>query len=584
MKILSDIQEEVLQHERSFLHDLRIKLEEFGVEINDLKTIDRSISQLDDLFLLVVVGEFNAGKSAVINALLGERRLKEGVTPTTSQINILRFGSESERHTLEEGHEVITMPVALLSEVSIVDTPGTNAIIRQHEELTRHFVPRADLVLFITSVDRPFTESERQFMGQIRDWGKKVVIVLNKIDLLQDEEELVQVEDFVRENARNLLGVSPEIFPVSARHALHGKTDQPGLWDASRFVVLETYIQETLDDLSQVQLKLLNPLGVSDHLVNHYYQAAEEQRSLLDEDLALLRNVSEQQSIYQADKTKEFSLHMADVENIFLEMEQRGDEFFEEHFRLVHVFDLIKKKQLQENFTTDVVADVPKRVERKVDGLIDWLVESDLRQWKAVTTYLADRRGVHKEYLIGDGFNEGFTYDRGRLLDAIGAEAERVVSNYDRQLESEKIAFDAQNAVAASLAMEVGAVGLGTLITALASTAAADITGVVAAGLIAALGFFIIPASRRKAKKDLHERLANLRTNLVGALRKEFEKEIRRSIARIEEAVGPYSRFVRAESKRAEGVMEDLGEATKVIDSLRSKIEGWKAASDQGIM
>ena len=214
MKILSDIQENILQRECGFLHDLRGKLESYSVDINDLKTLDRSISQLDDLFLLVVVGEFNAGKSAVINALLGEKKLKEGVTPTTSQINILRFGAESERHSMEEGHEVITMPVALLSEVSIVDTPGTNAIIRQHEELTRHFVPRADLVLFITSVDRPFTESERQFMGQIRDWGKKVVIVLNKIDLLQDEEELAQVQTFVSENARNLLGITPEIFPV----------------------------------------------------------------------------------------------------------------------------------------------------------------------------------------------------------------------------------------------------------------------------------------------------------------------------------------------------------------------------------
>jgi predicted GTPase len=69
----------------------------------------------------------------------------------------------------------------LLAELSIVDTPGTNAVIRQHEALTTHFIPRADLVLFVTSADRPFTESERAFMAQIRDWGKKVVLILTKL-------------------------------------------------------------------------------------------------------------------------------------------------------------------------------------------------------------------------------------------------------------------------------------------------------------------------------------------------------------------------------------------------------------------
>ncbi len=253
--------------------------------------------------------------------------------------------------------------------------------------------------------------------------------------------------------------MTPEIFPVSARFALRAKNGEPDLWEPSRFGALEIYIQNTLDENSQVRLKFSNPLGVAANLVLRYCQAAKEQRMLLDKDLTLLQTVADQQVIYQEDKGKEFELHMADVENIFYEMEQRGDEFFESHFRLVRVLDLIKKDRLQADFTREVVTDVPKRVECKVDELIDWLVTSDLRQWKAVTSYLADRQGEHKEYIIGDGLIAGFTYDRGRLLDAIGSEAERVVSSYDKQLKTEKIAFDAQNAVAASLAMEVGQLG-----------------------------------------------------------------------------------------------------------------------------
>jgi len=122
----------------------------------------------------------------------------------------------------------------------------------------------------------------------------------------------------------------------------------------------------------------------------------------------------------------------------------------------------------------------------------------------------------------------------------------------------------------------VGAVGLGTIITVLASTMAADVTGIVAASLIAALGFFIIPARRRKAKSELHERLISLRTNLVGSLTAEFEKEITRSIQRIEEAIAPYTRFVRSETERIEQVSHELKDAGLQIEQMRAVVEGWE--------
>jgi hypothetical protein len=373
------------------------------------------------------------------------------------------------------------------------------------------------------------------------------------------------------------LGVEPEVFTVSARLGLRAKLGEPQLWESSRFGLLEDTIQNTLDENSQIRLKFLNPLGVSDHLVGKYLQAAQEQYQILEDDLELLRNVDRQQAVYYQDKEKAFSLRMAEVENIFYEMEHRGDEFFEERFRLGRVLDLIKKDRLQADFEREVVADVPQRVERKVDELIDWLVDSDLHQWKAITSYLADRQGVHKGQIVGDGITAHFNYDRTRLLDAIGREAERVVNTYDKRFEADKIAFDAQNAVAASLAMEVGAVGLGTLITALATTVAADVTGIVAASLVAVLGFFLIPASRRKAKKELHERLVKLRSDLVSTLHNEFEKEMTRSSQRIEEAIAPYSRFVRAETERAEAAQTALGAAKLEIDQLRMEMESWSS-------
>ncbi len=575
MKILTPDQEAILQRERNFLNDFRVKLVNFNASKEDLDTLGQSIQQLDDLFLLVIVGEFNSGKSAFINALLGEKLLKEGVTPTTSQINILRFGDKSDQNLVEENHQVIFLPIDLLSEVSIVDTPGTNAVIREHEEITTHFVPRADLVLFITSADRPFTESERSFLQHIRDWGKKVILVLNKVDLFQNDSELEQVESFVRENGRALLGLTPEIFPVSARLALRAKNGEPQLWESSRFGALESYIQSALDQASQVRLKFTSPLGVGTHLVEKYAAANNAKRDLLEEDRAMLLNVETQQNLYKEDMQKNFSFRMSDIENIFFEMEKRGDDFFEDVFRLARVMDLLSKDRMQQQFEVQVVADVPQRVDRKVNELIDWLVDSDLRQWKAVNDYLAERQREYQNRIIGDGAGDRFTYDRNRLLDALGREANRVVETYDKRIESANMAAGAQNAVAASVAVEVGAVGLGALITTLATTMAADVTGIVAASLIAVLGLFIIPAKRRQAKNDLHEKLAKLRTDLIQSLRGEFEKEIERSLMRMSEAIAPYTRFVRAETERSDQVQLALKSASLEIANLRSIIESW---------
>src|SRR3990172_8394129 len=102
MRILNEQQEELLKQERALLNDLRVALGSFGATKEDQETLGDSIEQLDELFLLVVVGEFNSGKSAFINALLGQKLLKEGVTPTTTQINILRFGETQERRVENE--------------------------------------------------------------------------------------------------------------------------------------------------------------------------------------------------------------------------------------------------------------------------------------------------------------------------------------------------------------------------------------------------------------------------------------------------------------------------------------------------
>jgi len=572
MGVLNKEWDRFLKEERDLMNDLRAALVKFEAEPEDEGILRESIRQLDELFLLVVVGEFNSGKTAVINALLGQPLLEEGVTPTTTRIHLIRQGAPG-KTALGEDQVLVTLPVDFLSAMTIVDTPGTNAVIRRHEAITDHFVPRSDLVLFVTSADRPFTESERSFLERIRDWGKKVVLVINKVDILEKEEEIAKVKDFVRENAKLLLEVVPETFALSARGALRGKQGEAGLWERSRFAPFEEYILNTLDESSRLRLKLLNPLGVGTRLVEKYLAKADSRTASLTTDLKLLADVEFQLKYYQEDMQRNFKFRMADIDNILLGMEKRGQVFFDETFRLGRVFDLLSKPRIQQEFERQVVADLPRQVEEKVTQLIDWLVESDLRQWQAIQQHLSGRQREQSGRIVGEAGPGNFSYDRDRLVEEVARESRRVVDGYDRDREAKTVADHARTAVAASAALEAGALGLGALVTTLATTAAADVTGILMASLVAAVGLFIIPARRRQGKAKLNEKMSALREQLSDSLRGQFEKEIRRGLERIQEAIAPYTRFVRAEREKT-GEMEKEFKDLKIgIERLREKIE-----------
>jgi small GTP-binding protein len=571
MRILSDRQEELLKTERSLLNDLQMALVKFDASPEDREALKDSLEQLDEFFLLVVVGEFNSGKSAFINALLGQELLKEGATPTTMQVNILRYGESQERTIQNENLHTLSAPVELLEEVSIVDTPGTNAIIRKHELITARFVPRADLVLFITSSDRPFTESERAFLEQIRDWGKKIVIVINKIDILHTEEDLGEVRKFVAENAQHLLGISPEIFPVSAREALLAKLGQPQYWQKSGFEPLEAYIHGILEEGTRLQLKFLNPLGVGMNLIQRYLDVILQRLGILKSDFSMLNQVDDQLNIYEQDMSRDFKLRISDVENILYEVEQQGQDYFDETIRLGRIFDLLDKERIKRGFEETVMSDVAEGIDRKVNDLIDWMVDTNFRQWQAITEHLAERRREHKDNIIGDIGR--FSYDRERIMEGVGREAQQVVETFDKQREAIEMAEGAQAAVAAVAAVEISAVGLGAAVVAAATTAAADFTGILLASVIAALGLFIIPARRRQAKQDLRDKMGQMRAQLARSLGTHFERELERSLQRIREAIAPYTRFVRAEGEKLNTSQSEMEKIRNELIGLKMKVE-----------
>jgi small GTP-binding protein len=566
MRLLLDPARQALFDEtRRLVVEVGDAIEGLGVEAVTRKALADATEQLSLPFLLVVVGEFNAGKSALINALLGAQVLEEGVTPTTSSVGILRYGAERARASRPDGIREIVAPVELLRSIAIVDTPGTNAVLREHEALTRDFLPRADLVLFVSSADRPYAESERAFLEAIREWGKKVVLVLNKADLLRTESDLAEVVAFVRKRAGDTLGVEPEVFALSAWEAQQARQQgDAAALERSRLPAFEEKITTTLDERERFRLKLLSPLGVARRALRDASKRVEGSLALLEGDLAALAAIEARLGGQGDELARDFRLRLSDVEKTLLEFERRGHAFFDERLRLGRFRELFDRERLRREFEAEVVAALPHEVERRVGGIVDFLVETELRQWQDVMALLSARPAAGRGSDVH--VDKRFAWDRARMLEEVGAAAREAVTHYDAAGEAQRLAEKVRESLAQAALLQVSALGLGAIVAALASTTAADVTGILAAGALSLIGLFLLPARRDKARRELGAKVSALRERLMVSLTASFEAERARAVARVRAAVGPYSAFVHRERQR-------LAEAGASLAGLGARLE-----------
>jgi small GTP-binding protein len=520
----------------------------------DVDHLRRALQQLDELFLLVVVGEFNSGKSALINALLGEAFLPEGATPTTDRVYVLAHGQAGAPEFVQDDVRLLRYAAELLRQVRIVDTPGTNAVLRRHEAIARDFVPRSNLVLFVTSADRPFNESERAFLESIRQWGKKVVVVINKDDVLDGEAARREVEAFVRSQVRRLLNFEPELFLVSARAGLR-EPDSPAADGFRRF---RDHLRDTLTQVHQVALKLRSPPGVGGQLASDYRATAAGRMKMLAEDAQALGLAEKKWEAYEAEMRAEFERHRAHIENDLLQMSLRGESLLDDRMRLLKIGDMLQGRRLRAAFEKEAVADTPDMVAVHVQEVIDWLVERELGLWQRAAAELGRRWETSALHEAAGGF----AYNRRQLLESLGAQAEAVIRGYDREAEGEQLAAAVQESVAMVGLVEVSAVGLGLVLKALLKMAAADATGLLAASVLGVLRLAVIPWRRGIAERQFRSKMEALRRRLAATLEESFRSDLGRGLERLRQAMAPYRRFVFEEEDRLQRMAAGLDEVS----------------------
>ena len=533
----------LLRREQRLLVELRETLER--EQADERRRVDELIATLEDLFTIVIVGEFNAGKSSLINALFGEKLRVEGPIPVDDVISILRHGEQAATKRLSDYVVEQFYPIEFLRNITLVDTPGTNSIAQRHQEITEDYIPRADLVLFVTSIDRPLSESERKFLEYIREWGKKVVFVLNKIDTKSDDE-IAQVVDYLRSNVRAIFGFEPVIFPVSTK-------------TLARFDALEDYIFHVLSEKERVRIKLTAPLETILSLSKRQFRMIESRREVLATDKARIEAINDQLERSRTDLTGNFRQFVLRIDNLLMDLERRGLDFLDRYVRIQHVMMLRDASRFREEFERQVFQGWKGSIDSTIQEAVDWLVKENMKLWNGTVDAFHRRAeaDAKNEDVIGRVGRE-FAYNREEVYSRMRRNAEQRLSSYDVNVESRRIIDNAMRAVLHSFGLGAGALGLGYLLTTAVSSTAVDVTGLTAATMLLVTSFLILPYKRTKAKEEFKRRIEEMRGQLQESLDRESATEIDRMLRGITSAFEPYQRFYAAESEKVERFAEKL--------------------------
>jgi len=566
---LSNEQKKIFDNVRNTLTELLAVASRSDVPEKDIETLQNTLKSLEDKFLVVIVGEFNSGKSTFINALLNTDILETGVTPTTSLIHLIRYGEEQSSAPIENWGQLITLPVPLLQSISLVDTPGTNSIFSDHIILTNWFFPRADLVIFITSADRPYTESESQFLQAIREWGKKIIIILNKKDLNESPEELDRIVRFIQENANRQLKSDIPILTVSAKTALRArKENNPELWKKSGFDQLEIFLQEKLNEKSRFKYKMDSALAIGERVANQTLQLLENEIKFYREDLNLADAIQEQTQVYRSEIEREINRSLSEIHAYFSQIKESGNEYFEKLFKVKNIPNLIRKDKTKLEFQNEVLKSLPTDIERKTMEM----VENIYLQEQRMTQYATNQIEKRKTQFPGTAISSPELSERSQLLQKMQATIDEMLEKMEKDMAADIGMKHVQTAATTALAIEVSAVGLGAGLTIVATTVATDILGIVAAFWVGVAGFMILPYYRKKSQKEFTAQISEIEEKLINSLQKELNEEIQSQTLQMEQAISPFRQFVSNALDKINNQMHETERLRQQIQELRTKL------------
>ncbi len=557
----------------------------------------------DHPFLIVLVGAFNTGKSSLINALLGASVLGVGPTPTTDRIVIVRHGDTLQR-TIAGQVDTIFYPAPLLEQASLVDTPGLESVLTSHDDVTRRFLHRADQVWLVMLATQAMSQRSVESLRGLREYGKRVVLIVNQIDLIEpDERETIRA--FVAQQAKANLETEPELWLVSAKWAAQAQqnvqrtgsqtaTRDEALWEQSGFAAIERYLLRTLDDATRVRQKLETPLQTFARVLDAAQAQVREQQNTLAAYRQIAKNV--QMQIEQAARDQHATVQQTldQIDSAFTESEQRGGQAIRSTFALSRAPSLLGsgisalsglarvRRLLGARGATRIAFDAKQvgeplnAIPAIADNLPSRLEGRDLKDVDDLSAYARREMdklpAVLKQKLVGQD-RPPSSYDRVSMTEA-HAQWLAVLDNA-RNAEPVRIDRAAQQTLIVLVFYELAvlivgiAIGLGL---AHSTSGGTWVTLVLLTLLALVAGVAAMPLRGLLLAQAYAQHLETVKAEVDAILRRAADRQIAFGVQMRQDAVGPFLRLIQAQTSSTDTLSDALERHKQTLTTLEKDL------------
>ena len=547
---------------------------QIGAPEDTLRNLQNLVTNLGQPFLFVVVGEVKAGKSSLLNALFGRDFCKVDVLPATDRIYEFKYGEKDYDVQISDHITALHRRIDFLKDFNIVDTPGTNTIVANHQEITENFVPMADLIVFVFAVTNPWAASAWDFLRLIgQQWKKNIVFVVQQADL-RDPHEVEIVSRHLDQTVLQILGASCPIFAVSAKKAFLAKTspnvDRDKLWSESHFGELEDWITETVSRSEERGGKLRSVAQTAQVVVGGLRARLQGSLDMLKSDLEKLASIRSTFDSRKAQTQRQVGGFTREVEQAYDACRERGEKVLEERLTFGQTIKMIfSGARWEKDFQDKVESEVKKEVQAKIEHALS-LLESDLRSmWQDLQDKVNVQFGSETKKQVR-AVMPGFLTQRQEMLQRLQLTLMEQMS--DAKIKEQLQSLFGETARWLRVPTSVAAAGgIATVIAALTHTALLDVTGTVA-GLAALTGTLYAVWRRRKILRQYREQMNEKRRDLSRAVESQLNHAIEGFYHEVGLTFSPLETFCDSEFKRHAPLRERIDGLDQAIGAIKSQL------------